>query len=122
MFCGIVGAAVIETLATIHTAVPPVLDRIVAAAVESAGNLGPSLAHLSHHSLNHDTFFGRDRVEVQRRLQVLVVTLAALLGRARLNELRDAHPVVGALTVDKIKEALVFGLRPRAPSVFNHHD
>ena len=118
---GGVGTAVVETLSSVHAAIPPVLDGVVASAMQSASNLGPPLAHLGDHPLNQDTLLGRDGIQVQRRLEILVEPLTALLGRPGLHELRDAHPIVSSVTVDQIEQILIFGLGPGAPTVLDHH-
>lgn len=76
------GAALGVASATVHAAIPPVLDSVVAAAAQAASDLSPALAHLSDHLLNQLTLLGSDGVMVEVGLQVLVISLTALLGRA----------------------------------------
>lgn len=45
----------------------------------------------------------------------------ALLGRAVVHVLGDAHPVVGALFADQLEEELVFFGDPRATTVGGGH-
>lgn len=67
-------------LPPVLAAVPPVLHCVVAASLEPPCDLSPPLAHLSDHLLDQLPLFRRDWVVVQRRLQILVVSLSALLG------------------------------------------
>lgn len=113
-------ALLLVASSSIHTAVPPVLHGIVATAMQSTSNLGPSLAHLSHHHLDSDTFFGRDGIVIQVWLQVLVISLATLLRRARLNGARDSDPVRSPILVHEVKEEIIFGLRPGTTLVLRH--
>lgn len=76
---------VVAATATVHSTVPPVLDSIVAAASQTTCDLGPTLAHLGDHLLDEDALFGSDGIMVEVRLEVLVETLATLLGRASAN-------------------------------------
>lgn len=57
---------------------------------------------------------------IQSRLQILMVSLATLFGRARDDETRDANPVMGTLRMYELNEISVLGLRPRAPPVNGH--
>lgn len=66
--------------ATVLSAVPPILDHIVATTTESTGNLGPALSHGAHHLHDLLAFFGTDGSEAQFWLQVLMPSLTALLG------------------------------------------
>jgi uncharacterized membrane protein len=54
-----------ETSTTVHAAVPPILDGIVASTMESTSNLSPSLPHFSYHALNLQTLVGTDRLVIQ---------------------------------------------------------
>lgn len=96
---GAVGRREASSLA-VHAAVPPILDGVVAAVAESAGDFGPALAHLVDHAFNHQALLGGDGLAVQRGLQVLMESFAALLGRSEVHVLGDANPVVGALFPD----------------------
>lgn len=87
------GPAVIEPLPTVHAAVPPILDCVVAASMQSPCNLGPSLAHLSDHTLDEDALLWRDWVEVKRGLEVLMEALAALFRASSADHLADTDPV-----------------------------
>lgn len=78
-------AMVVAAAATVHSTVPPVLDGIVAAATQTTCDLSPTLAHLGDHLLDENALFGSDGIMVEVRLEVLVETLAALLGRASAN-------------------------------------
>jgi len=69
-------------LASVLAAIPPVLHCVVTSTLESSCDLGPPLAHLCNHLLNKVSFFRGDRVMIQRRLEVLMVAFATLLGRA----------------------------------------
>jgi len=46
-----------------------------------------------------------------------VETFAALLWRSRVDELRDADPVVGTLALHQLEQVGVFALRPRSAAV-----
>jgi hypothetical protein len=76
---------VVAATATVHSTVPPVLDSIVAAASQTTCDLGPTLTHLGDHLLDENALFGSDGIMVEVRLEVLVETLATLLGRASAN-------------------------------------
>lgn len=65
---------------SIHTTVPPVLDCIVTPAMESSGNFGPSLAHVSNEALDEFTFFGCNGLVVEGWFEVLVIPFPTLLG------------------------------------------
>lgn len=73
------GTAVVAALPSVHAAIPPVLDGVVASSVQSSSDLGPSLANLGDHSFDQDTLLGRYWLEVQRRFQVLMIAFTALL-------------------------------------------
>ena len=79
------GAALLVSSSAVLAAVPPVLDGIVAATSQTSGDLGPALAHLGNHLLNHGTLFRADWLMVEVWLEVLVIPLTALLGRASLD-------------------------------------
>lgn len=68
-----------QASSSIHSTVPPVLDRIVTSAMKTPSNFGPSLAHVSDETFNKFTFFGCDGLVVERRLEILVVAFPALL-------------------------------------------
>jgi hypothetical protein len=57
---------------------------------------------------------------VEVRLEVLVETLATLLGRASANGRRNADPVVGTVKVDQVKQVLVLGGGPGSSLVLRH--
>jgi hypothetical protein len=59
--------------------VPPILYSVIAASIEASCDLCPSLSHFMDHALDLLPLFRRDRVVVKRWLQVLVITLPALL-------------------------------------------
>lgn len=108
--------------AAVLTTIPPVLDGVVAAAMEAAGNLSPSLAHLGDHLLDHGALLGSDGVVVEVRLEVLVIPFPALLGGSGLDHRRDADPVVSTLSVDEAKQELVLSLGPGTSLVSRHSD
>ena len=76
---------VVAATATVHSTVPPVLDGIVTAASQTTCDLGPALTHLGDHLLDENALLGSDGIMVEVRLEVLVETLAALLGGASAN-------------------------------------
>lgn len=114
------GAALLVASSAVLSAVPPVLDGIVAATTQSTGNLSPALTHLSNHLLDQSTLFGSDGVVVEVWLEVLVVAFSALLWRASLDHGRDANPVVSTLGVDETEKDLVLGLGPWTSLVSRH--
>lgn len=114
--------ALLVAAAAVHSSVPPVLDGIVTATTKAAGDLCPTLAHLGDHLLNHLALFGGDRIVVKVGLEVLVVSLTALLGRAGTHHARDAHPVVSALRVNKAHEDVVLLLGPWTSLVCRHFE
>lgn len=96
-----------RTPASVGAAVPPILDGIVQAATQMAGNFGPFFAVLGHKLLNQKPFLEGDGVAVEQRLQILVVTLAALLGRPAAQQTRDADPVCWAVHGNDFDQAPV---------------
>jgi len=109
-----------EASTTIHAAVPPVLDGIVASTMESTSNFSPPLSHLSNHSLNLQTLFRADGFVIQRRFEILMVPFPALLRGARSNELGYPDPVQCSLGVYQLAQVGVFCLRPRSSSMRCH--
>lgn len=107
-------------LPSILATIPPVLHRIVAASLESPCDLSPPLTHLGHHLLNHLSLIRRDRVVVQCRLQVLMISLSALLGGSCVDFVGDTDPVMWAIARDEIHQPLIFVLRPGAATVSDH--
>ena len=89
----------------VHATIPPVLDGVVASSIQSSRNLGPSLAHLVHQSLDEDAFFWGDGVMAQGRFEVLVESLPTLLGRPRSDQHRYSDPVVSSLCMDQLEQA-----------------
>lgn len=88
--------------------------------MKSTGDLGPSLSYFVHQTLNLDAFLGGDGVVVQCGLQVLVVALAAPLGRPS-KCLGHPYPVEGTIMcLDKLHQEGVFVIRPRASPVRSH--
>ena len=94
----------------ILAAIPPVLDGVVAAAAQPTGNLRPALAHFRHHLLDQLAFFGGDGVVVEVGFEVLVVSLAALLGGTRADSTRDLDPVLRAVGRYQLHQQLVLDL------------
>ena len=84
-------------VATVHAAVPPVLDGVVAAVLHHACDLGPLLANAGDLLLDEAALLLGDGAVVEVGLEVLVPALAALLGRARVHHLRNLHPAADAL-------------------------
>lgn len=102
------------TLAAVLAAVPPVFDGIVAPAVESTGDLSPTLAEQLHETLDLEALGRSDGLMVESRLEVLVEALATLLGSAGGEALSDANPVESADCGDEVHQAGVLGIGPRA--------
>lgn len=107
----------------VDEAVDVVLDGVVAAAGQLLSDAGPgrAVAVVEVHDLG-GLVFG-DGVVPQRRVEVLVVALAALLGVARAHEGGDGDPVLGARLVDERHEAeaLVGGPGASSLGVFARH-
>lgn len=114
------GAALLVAASAVLTSVPPVLDSIVGTATKASSNLSPTLAHLGNHLLNHGTLLWGDGFMVEVWLEVLVISLTALLWGAGLDHAGDAHPVVRALGVNKAEEVLVLSLGPGSSLVGRH--
>jgi hypothetical protein len=108
-------------LSSVLAAVPPVLDGVIAATIESARDLCPLLSHLGYHSLNCLALFWGNGVMVKIGLQVLMVAFPTLLWRPRLDVVRDADPVVRAPALNEFDETAIFSVRPRAAAVVHHY-
>ena len=72
--------AAMGALPPVDTAVPPVLDGVIATIVQTPSDLGPALSHLVDQAIDQLTLFGGDGSVVEARLEVLVVPLSTLLG------------------------------------------
>lgn len=90
--------------ATIHAAVPPIFDGVVASTTKAAGNFRPPFPHLTHQSFDDGTFIRRNGIVVQRRFQILVETFPALLGRPRSDQVGYPHPIMSTLGMHKLKQ------------------
>lgn len=110
----LIGPAAVVTLAAVLASIPPILHRVVAAAVQTSCNLCPPLADLVDENLYLDTLLGCDGLMVECGLEVLVESFPALLRRASSEGLGDAHPVQGALVADELHEVRILLLRPRS--------
>lgn len=99
-----------QTPSSVHAAVPPVLYSVVAPAMKPSCNLSPTLSHLANQALYEKPFFRTDGFVVEGRLEILVVSFAALFGRARADELCDSDPVEGPLGVDELDKISVLSL------------
>jgi hypothetical protein len=55
----------IRALASILATIPPVLDGIVAPAIETACNFGPAFPEVRDKSFDHETFLGCDGFVVE---------------------------------------------------------
>lgn len=95
---------------SVHAAIPPVLDGVVTAAVESSRDLSPPLPNLGDQTFDEEAFLGTNRFVIQRRLQILMISLSTLLRRSRANELCDAYPVERALSVNELGKIGVLAL------------
>lgn len=104
----------------VHTPIPPVLDGVIAAAMQPPRDLRPALPDLGYEALDEEALLGADRLVVQGGLEVLVVALAALFGGAGADEGGDADPVEGSLGLHELGEVGVFGLGPGPASVGRH--
>lgn len=123
LYLGVLGGlAPVHSLSAILATVPPVLDGVVAAAVQSSGNLCPPLALLLDHALDESALLCRDGIMIQSWLQVLMVSLPALLGSPCGQETGDPDPVQRTLCLNELHQVLVLLLGPRPPSVAVGHD
>ena len=68
----------------VHATIPPILHSIVTSASQASRNLSPPLAHLAHHLFDQHPFLRRDGIVAEVRLEVLVESLATLLGTSGL--------------------------------------
>jgi len=85
---------VVRPLASVLAAVPPVLDRVVAAAIaQPPGNFGPLLADFPYKLLDQVPLCLGDGIGVEAWPQILVVPFPALLGRPPLDLVGDSDPV-----------------------------
>lgn len=101
-------------IAPIGAGVPPILDGIVGPSVQMARDLCPFLAKLGDQLFNELALFRGDGQVVERRLEVLVVPLATLFGRAQHETGGDAHPIGRAMLLDEFDELGVFQREPWA--------
>lgn len=101
----------------VDEAVDVVLDGVVAASGQLLGDAGPGRAVpvVEVHDLGGLVL--RDGVVPQRRVEVLVVALPALLGVAGAHEGGDGDPVLGARLVDERHEAVALVGGPGASSL-----
>jgi len=104
------------TSAPVDTSIPPVLDSVVAAARKSPSNLRPPLSNFSDEPLDEFALLWGNGLVVERGLQVLVEAFPALLGSPGSDEVRNANPVVRAMSLDELEEARVLNSGPRSPS------
>ncbi len=74
----------VASFPAVHATVPPVLHRIVTSASQASRNLSPPLAHFTHHLFDQHPFLRRDGIVAEIRLEVLVESLATLLGTSGL--------------------------------------
>lgn len=111
-----------ESASTVHPAVPPILDGVVAASGQPSCNLGPALPHVEDIPFDLLAFLGSDWIMAQRRLQVLMISFATLLRSPGDDLVGDLHPVVGALVGNECEQAEVFVLRPRPSLEWGVHD
>jgi len=95
---------------SVHTSIPPILHRIVASSRELSSDLCPSFSHLAHQSFNLESFFGADRLMIERGFEILMISLSTLFGGARTDELGNSYPVQGSLSMDKLNKVSVLSL------------
>lgn len=95
------------SFSAVHAPIPPIFDSIVASISKPSRDLSPPASHVRNHLLNHISFLVRDRLMVKRLLQILMISFTTLLWRPMLHVLRDAHPIVGTLLLNQIKESLI---------------
>lgn len=87
----------------VHATIPPVFDSIVAPVAQSSSDFSPPLAHFMHEALDNQPLLDGNGLPVERRLEVLMETLTALLGRPIVHVLRNADPVIRALLANELK-------------------
>ncbi len=107
-----------ESSSPVHTAIPPVLHCIVASTRELSSDLCPSFSNLAHQSFNPASFFGADRLMIERGFEILMISLSTVFGGARTDELGNSYPVQGSLSMDKLNKVSVLSLRPWSPSMW----
>lgn len=91
-------------------AIVPVLDLVVASTTECSSYLSPLRTFFGVISFDGHALFRRDGAPVDRRLQILVIALPALLGVPAAMFLRDVHPRFRPVIVDKIKKPFILHL------------
>lgn len=100
----------------VDEAVDVVLDGVVAASRKMLGDAGPCRAVLCVQIHDVAGLVFRDGIVPQIRVEVLVVSLAALLCVARSHVRGDADPVLGAHQPHECHQAVALLGRPRALS------
>jgi hypothetical protein len=109
----------------LETAVPVVLDRVVGAPGEELGDLSPFVAELGLLRDQHVVLLLRPRVLPDRRVQLVVPPLAALLAITTGQVLGDLGPAIGAVDAALLghepPHRVVFLLRPRPLQGANQH-
>mmetsp|Transcript_17726 Transcript_17726/g.71156 ORF Transcript_17726/g.71156 Transcript_17726/m.71156 type:complete len:295 (+) Transcript_17726:723-1607(+) len=98
----------------LHRAVPVVLDRVVRAAGQLAGDLGPLVADLDVLGENRAVLVLGPRLLGDVRVEVVVPPLAALLADAPRQVRRDLRPLLGPVLRHELDHLLVLVLAPGA--------
>ena len=89
-----------------------VLDRVVRAALENLGDLGPLVVDDAVHEEEDPLFLLVPVDLLDARVQVVVPALAALLPHATVQVLGDQRPLLRAVRNDELEDAPVFFGRP----------
>ena len=86
----------------LHARIPVVLDRVVGAALEDLGDLGPLVIHDAVHKEQDPLFFLVPVNFLDSWIQVIVPALATLLSYATIEVLRDECPLLRPVGDDEL--------------------
>lgn len=102
------------SVATVHSAIPPVLDLVVAAVAHFARNVRPSLSLNGDKLLDPASFFFADGRLVQVRIEVLRPSLSYLLCRSILHLGGHFGPMAHSVPAHKTPALVVLCCAPGA--------
>ena len=94
----------------VHASVVPILDCVVTASWKTSCDVGPFLSQSVNQVFDVSSFLGSYWLVHQGWFKVLMVSLAALFGRARADDLGDCYPVEWAILSNELHEMGVLGL------------
>mmetsp|Transcript_21415 Transcript_21415/g.55102 ORF Transcript_21415/g.55102 Transcript_21415/m.55102 type:complete len:247 (-) Transcript_21415:132-872(-) len=103
--------------------VVPVLHRVLGAAGQHLGDLGPLVAHPPLRVEEHPVLLGGPVALFDGRVEVIEPAFAALLARAARDPRRDHRPLLGAVLSHEVAKQLVLLWQPRSLHhiILNHH-